>query len=200
MAEQRSETNRDRVRRLLWQPLEALGLKRPRRMTLGALEAMQIDLADKLAWMSDDGLDLLADTVERLAGGPLKDEWPSAATVMNFARRIEPQREPEPRIVRSWMGSAAGRAAWNSDHEHGPDLAVELLAHLRRRRLPPTEFDMTTLRQRAADVARDVRLARGRVQRGVATDDDLRMIAARERMRDEARALVSGGEATDAAA
>jgi len=192
MDEQRAETNRGRVRRILWQPLEDLGMKRARKQTETARQEMKDRVADWLVWMSDEGLEVLTETVERHARGALGNEWPSEITMRSFARGIE--REPEPRLVRSWMASAAGRAAW----EQSPVLAVAVHAYLAAKRRPPNDWDMRGLEREARERAADDARARDRVRTGRATDDDRRMIAALERRVAEVKAIVFG-EAADAA-
>ncbi|MGV6848566.1 MAG: hypothetical protein ACWA5A_09325 [Marinibacterium sp.] len=161
-----TETNRDRIRRLLFEPLD-FRLKRgsdPDRH-----KARLDQLADDLAYMTDDHLDALRRVMEIRGEGKGRDLWPSLTSFRGMAQVICPRPLIEMPNLRRYLASAAGRAAL----EKGT--LVEVFEFFERRRHPPIEpGHMRTVRDKARENARRlVRLAELRKYGGGLTSDDV---------------------------
>ena len=106
-----SETKRDRVRRLLLDPLDALGF-RFQRGTDPEEGRRRLDrLADDLAYMGDENLRRLFEAMRTKGEGKSRDFWPSHAAFIALAQIAQPRPLEEMPGLASWFGSAAGRAA-----------------------------------------------------------------------------------------
>ncbi|PYE80828.1 hypothetical protein [Pseudoroseicyclus aestuarii] len=102
------ETKRDRVRRLLLQPLEF----RSKRGTDAAAARQMLDgLADELAYMTDDNLVALRGMLASKGEGSSRCFWPSPASFRAYAEMVQPRPLDEvPALVR-WFRSIEGPRA-----------------------------------------------------------------------------------------
>lgn len=188
---------RTRVRELLIKPLEARGLKRKRGAKADDHAKAVERLVERLAYMTPGGLRALAEVVERLADGPLRNEWPAELTVVRFADGIEKAPPPSDRLLTSYMRSAAGRAAW----AESPFLASELARYLVKLRRPPMDSAWPAMRGRAAERAREIGAAERREADGRDGEGDRQDLAAWRVAKARVQALVfDGQEAKDEAA
>ena len=146
--EERAITGRAAVRALFIQPLQGDGLRRLPGETVDAHEAFLARLIERLAYLDPAMLITLREIVLGLAEGPRHDRWPAFATIVNLAARLRQPPDDERHIMTSWLRSVEGPRALEGGY------LVELHSHLRRSPIPPGPFDMSKIRERAADNAR----------------------------------------------
>lgn len=156
MEGQELKEGKERVRQYLIEPLERIGMVRKRRCSAEKHQAMLGSLEARLAYMSADRLQGLAETVERNAGGAMKHEWPAEVSIMNWARRLQAPPASESRLVRSYLQSGAGDAAVAGGY------VVELFYHLKKYGAPPNDYSTREIRRdaqgnqrRLANIERD---------------------------------------------
>ncbi|WP_197919326.1 hypothetical protein [Thiosulfatihalobacter marinus] len=156
-----------RVKKLLIEPLENLGLGRPTTVNKAGYEAMVRTLCQLLAGKDADHLEALRDWAAANAGGPQRDRVPIAAKIIEQSRRIAPPRQtgdasPLLRAIFSAeLGQRAIREGW----------APELLYWLRSRpeggRQWPSSYAISQIKKNAYDPMRrlddiEMRLSEGR--------------------------------------
>lgn len=149
------EAGRERVRERVIVPLARLGLRKRRGQTAADLAAVLEELCARLAYLSEGGCETLRETVLRLAGGERRNLWPEAATILNVAAQIEPPPDTVSPLVRSWLGSAAGRRAW----ARGPEHALALRRYLKRYGPPQADAAAAVIAADAADMRARVEAA-----------------------------------------
>lgn len=155
------KTGKALVKATLIDPLIVRGMKRKAGQNVAAFEAMQESLQARLAYMSRGNLIVLAEMVERLAGGKLQDTWPSEITICNLARKLQEPVASESRMVRSYLQSGAGKAALAGGY------LVELFNYLKRYGMPPTnDYAFAMLREKGQESARRRALVAERIERG----------------------------------
>lgn len=141
-------------------------------------------LAARLAYMSADKLQDLAEVVAVYGGGKRKDQWPSDLSICNWARSLQKPPISESRLVRSYIQSAAGRAAIDGGY------VVELFDHLKRYGAPPDAYAFSMIRQEAdRNRGRCARIDRER-ERGVAGLADLNWLERQDAIRARCMAIV----------
>lgn len=116
-------------------------------MSVAEHEAFLRRLEVRLGYLDADQLVALGAVIEANAGGAGRNVWPAEISIANWAATLQPPPEGEDRLVVSWLGSAAGLRAW----EEGPEVAMALRRHLRRKRRPPGPHDMAAIRETAGD-------------------------------------------------
>lgn len=195
----RCESGPARVRRVLIAPLERDGLRRSRRATVEDHAAFLHRLEERLAYLDEDKLAVLAEIVARLGQGPARDEWPTLVVIASVAADLAPPPDEDGRLVVSWMASAAGREAW----AEAPEVAVALAKHLRRVGMPPKEFHWVAIRREAAEWRRRADVLAERRRSGWETGpEDAAFLKGLDAARERTRRLVfpaaggdgSGGE------
>ena len=161
MDERAQKDGEKRVRHLLIDQLERLGLMRPAGMAKPAFEAMQDELCQRLAYMTADGLGALAEDMAGRGGGKERDRFPLAARVLERARVIEaPQADASP-LIRKVFAARLGEAAL------AQGFAPELMRWLRSNRQWPSSFVVNGIRDGARENLRraeDLRATQGRGQ------------------------------------
>ena len=165
-AASRTQSGRARVRARLLAPLD--GLPRPKGAS-AADHAKDIEhLVGKLAYMSEDALDGLAELILRQPG----HRWPALGLVRSWAYAIEAPPPGVSDYATSIIRSVMGRTAWDGGY------AVELLRHARKAGPPPGAYFIDKLRDEAHWNRR--RLADLRAQRevGRCSEAELRWLAA----------------------
>lgn len=193
--EEHDDHGRAAVRVHLFDRLDAAGLVRGKKGgTVADHAAMRARLADWLAYMSADNLRTLADLLIDLAAGPLRNEWPSEATVRNTAQTLQRKPATEKRIVTSWLASVEGPMALAQGIE------VELFQFLRTHGRPPGGFDKTQMAERARENARAVERLQDRAERGTITPEERGWLERYLRDRAEVRGIIESGQARRAAA
>lgn len=146
------------VWRIVIGPLLGMGLRKPKSRSVEDQAEFLARLDRRLGYLSDAALDALAEVIRRGAVGDARNVWPDEVSILNWATAIEAPPDCESRLVISYLGSAAGRRAW----EEAPEVAVALRAHLRRFGRPPLgDYDWEKIRGRADSWRRDMeRIAR----------------------------------------
>ena len=178
--------DRARVKALLVERLDQAGMARRRGVSAAAHEQWTARLCDQLAYMTDENLMTLAETLIDNAPGGV---WPSEIVIRQFARALQEAPAVERRIISSWLASVEGPKAEAGGH------LVELFRWLDRHGRPPLAMDMVTIRERAQANARRVEIVRDRIARGVAVQEDRDWLVHYLRDRDQAQALVDAGRA-----
>ncbi len=175
---------REMVRRVLFEPLDGLGLVRGRNLGAAVWTAERGQLAGRLAYLTEVELVALREGVLELAqrtGGA----WPRGVHILQLAHAL---RRPPPSFsekVTSYMASAAGRRALAEGY------AGVLLSWLRDHPGVPTAYVLDTLRGQALDERRELDRLVARRELGVALcAEDVARLAAHARREEVARALV----------
>ncbi|MBC7154571.1 MAG: hypothetical protein H5U19_08170 [Rhodobacteraceae bacterium] len=145
MEGQELKDGKARVRTILTGPLARGGMVRKRGVSVEDHERFLSRLEARLSYMADDRLSALAEVIERLAGGPMKNIWPAEVSIMNWARDLQEVPASESRLVRSYLQSAAGDAAMSGEW------LVELFLHLKRTGTPPNDYAMKCIRDEAME-------------------------------------------------
>lgn len=126
--ETHAETKRDRVRRLL---LDPLGFRHPRSMDEAAGRKFLDRLADELSYMADDRLSALRDMMRSQGQGSARNQWPDHASFIGFAEVVQPRPLEELPALLRWFGSVEGpRAAADGQ-------LVETWEYIRKKKVPP---------------------------------------------------------------
>lgn len=162
---QTAETNRDRVRRLV---LEPLGFRHPRKVGEAEGRAALDAIADDLAWLSDDHLRALVDVMRSKGEGSSRDFWPSRAAFVGCAEWLSPRPLEMCDALVRWFRSVEGpRAA-------AEGTLVETWLWFERHKRPPlSPLERKRIADEAAAAQRRLILIgeRERDGRGVAAED-----------------------------
>lgn len=177
------DEGKERVRKHLIEPLELLQLRRPRKVTQAAQSEMIDQIVNLLAWLPEGDLVALREQILMLAGGPLKNEWPSGATVLNLSRQFGEPPASDSEMVVSFMRSNAGTQAARGGYW------VELYLRLKDGKPPRGKYDYDRLRESASDNRR--RRQRLNDNPGSVGTSDERWLHWYQRVADRARALLS---------
>ena len=166
----KSETKRDRVRRLFIDPLtEGLGFRKPATVIQAKHEDNLISICDELGYMSDQGFARLRDLMRGKGDGKGRDAWPPIARILHWAEMVEPRPiETLPNVLR-WFRSAAGKDARNAGR------LVEEFQFWEKHKFPPVASGARKMVAEAAERnQRRATLAEDRIRRGVDPSDDER--------------------------
>jgi hypothetical protein len=182
----------ERVKERLVQRLDRLGLARPSGVAASAWDAARAEIAARLAYMSADALDGLAEEVEAQAGAQARGgvaRWPAPVHLLARAAVIEPPPVADSPLIRRLFahpdGQRAVLAGW------GP----ELLAWVRKARQWPGQYQLSQIEAEAAPSVRrladlELRGARGEDLRADEADWVARRRAAMARCLDLSRSGV----------
>ncbi|WP_370045502.1 MULTISPECIES: hypothetical protein [Salipiger] len=181
----KTETKRDRVRRILIHPLTEWGFRKPGNVTEEKHGKFLVDLADGLAYLSDEQLERLREFLKTKGEGKDRRGWPRMATITPLAEAVAPRPLEEVPAIASWFGSARGPKAL----EEGTLVAeFQFLTALKR---PPLhDGDWRRIRERAAEHDSNKRVREDRVRRGVADHDDRQWLAWYAKLEARAMALL----------
>lgn len=134
---EKTETKRDRVRRLLIHPLEKDGMRKRHRTPDEVHRAFLDRIADTLSYMSDVNLGLFHKILVSKGEGAEKHFWPSYVTIRGWAEQIDPRPlDHEPEIL-SWFRSKAG------PHALAADCHVEQYKFIQKKKRPPMAQETT---------------------------------------------------------
>lgn len=103
-----TETKRDRVRRLLIDPLARDGMRFKAQVSPEDQRKRLDRMADDLTYMSDANLSRLRITLSTKGDGAKGDFWPRRVTVLKFANMAQHRPIEDIPGFRSWFASAAG--------------------------------------------------------------------------------------------
>ena len=187
MDDQATETKRARVRRLLIEPLEALGFRRGAKMTPDVFKKKMGRLLDDLAYLSDDSLAVLYEAVHTKGQGRNRDVWPQWATFYGFAELIEPRPVAELPALLRWFRSVEGPKALHAG------TLVETWQYFQRYKRPPKIAAGQINAAAVANQSRAIRI-REREQRGSAQPDDVLWLRWYERRLAYCEAIVRGDD------
>ena len=165
--EEATETKRDRVRRLLIDPLKADGFRFARGVTAEDAKTRLDRLADDLAYLKDDGLDALRVSLRTKGEGAARCFWPAPATVLGLAESFQRRPLDELPALLRWFASAAGGAAVLGDR-----LVAEYWFWTMHKRPPVKPMDKKVVADKAEEWRRRVELAKDRIARGHTMPDD----------------------------
>ncbi|MGR3376044.1 hypothetical protein [Salipiger abyssi] len=163
----KAETKRDRVRRLLIHPLAEWGFRKPGDVREDRHAKFLTDLADALAYLDDDKLVTLRETLKYRGEGRDRRGWPRMATIATLAEALAPRPLEEIPVIASWFGSARGPKA----REEGT-LVAEFLYLTKFKRPPLNDGDWRMVRGKAQALDSDFRVKSDRERRQVASEDD----------------------------
>jgi hypothetical protein len=152
------ETKRDRVRRLL---IEPLGFRKPGAMSAEACGEMLVKVCDELAYLSDEGLARVEEALRCRGTGKDRNGWPDLATFRAYAELAEPRPIEELPALRRWFGSVEGPRAI----EEGT--LVETWSFFLRHKRPPAQpQDKRVIAERASANRRRLELVDDRRKHG----------------------------------
>lgn len=147
VAEVRAVEGKKAVRLYLIERLEAAGLVRTSKQSKEAFDAGKAALAARLAYMTADGLQLLADTIIESWTGR---DWPTEKFFIQAARNIEPPPVTDNRALATYLVSAEGpKAVLRGD-------LVEIYRFCRDKRRPPHSWEMQAVAEDARANARQL--------------------------------------------
>ncbi|WP_339112915.1 hypothetical protein [Thioclava sp. GXIMD2076] len=155
---QQLENNRARVRRILFEPV---GFRFKRGMDAEAQAKYFAELADYMAYMSDESLKVLRDFMIQLGQGPKRDQWPEPVTMRVWAERAHPRPLHELSCLVSWFSSVEGPAAVLSG------TLVETWDYLEQHKVPPATDGA---RRRVREEAREHHSRLERIEERIALD------------------------------
>lgn len=144
-AQEGQKARRDRVRRVLIEPLLDMGLRKPKARSAEDQAAFLARVERRLAYLGEGHLATLVEVVARNGDGAQHNVWPAEASIVAWAAILEPPPDEDSRLVRSYLGSAAGVRAWGE----APAVAVALRRYLREHGRPPRECDWAGIREQA---------------------------------------------------
>ncbi|WP_226550836.1 hypothetical protein [Celeribacter naphthalenivorans] len=182
---QQVESGRARVKRVLISPLEAGGMGRKRGVSAADHEKTLEKIADRLSYMTEDGLKGLAMYLIRMAGE--KNAWPQLNIVLRAAWSMEAPPPRDNDFLLSLMRSRAGEAALTGGY------ALQLYAAARKLGPPPSKYEVLRLREKAQGDRDRKRLIEDRIKRGIVTEAERGWLEGYLRMSDEAEALIREG-------
>lgn len=158
------ETKRDRVRRLL---LDPLGFRFPKGTDPEEAKKVLNRIADDLAYMADERLRALRDMMASKGQGTARNFWPDHASFIGFAELVEPRPVAELPALLSWFGSVEGPAAMKAG------ILVETWQFIERRKKPPvTAQERALVAEQSAVNARRLTIIEERRRDGRAIDAD----------------------------
>ncbi|EPX82085.1 hypothetical protein [Salipiger mucosus] len=157
-----TETKRDRVRRLLIEPLQAHGMRFPKAMPEAEKRRALDSIADQVAYMSDRGLTVLAECLRTKGEGSAKDFWPSLASITTYAHSFEPRPLNErPELLR-WFASRAGPDALQAGRH-----VAEYLWWQKKGHPPLTDRDKALVREKSREMADKALRVQERIDRSL---------------------------------
>lgn len=174
-----------RVLEHLIDPLNAIGMVRKKGMTLETHKSVLDSIAARLAYMETNFLQALAEVVEAHAVGPDKDQWPSVTNITGWARSLQQPPASESRLVRSFLQSAPGRRAVDGGY------IVELRKFLKKHGCPPSDFNMTHIRNEADENSRQRMRIKENINVGRATDQERQWLDAWQKAEDTCMVIIS---------
>jgi len=176
-----------RVRAVLIEGLERLGLTRPSRLTLAQYRAMTDEICAKLAYMSEANLQALAEIAAARPGGKDRSQMPIGAQLLDWAATLQEPGTGASPLTRAVFAHETGRRAV------AEGWAPELLAEVRRQRLFPKGYALARIEAAAGPAQRQARLISERQARGEAIPGpQLAWLSERRAVTAQCRAIAEG--------
>lgn len=157
-----TESKRDRVRRLLLDPLADHGFHFKRGVTEDEAKAKLAQIADDLAYMSDDGLRAMFLSMRSKGGGSNRDFWPTRASFVGFAEAFEKSPLEEAPALLRWFASVEGPKAVQA----GTHVA-QYLFWSKNKRPPASVHDWRLVRDHAERMAERAMRVQDKLDRNV---------------------------------
>lgn len=165
--DEKRESQRGRVRRLLLEPLQDLGFRFKKGTPDDKAARRLTSLCDDLSYLSDESLQRLKLAMRDKGEGSARCFWPERATFIAFAQMVQERRiEDMPGMV-SWFASAAGAAAVAGDR-----LVAEYRWWNSKHRPPMNEREKWLIDQKAKEFRSREEGIRDRMRRNVPVDMD----------------------------
>lgn len=179
------EKGKRRVREILIEPLNAMGMVKKSSVPVAAHAAALEQLESLAAYLPAEDLEVLRGEVMLRAGGKDHDQWPPVINIMKLARAILEPPKSDSQMVASVIGSSMGkRAARNG-------WLVELYRFMKREgRVPQNEYEQRQLLKISEDNRRKVINARAARDAGRAVSDDLQFLSRYEQDKERAETLL----------
>ncbi len=175
---------KERVKKHLIDPLNAIGMVRKKGMTIDTHQSVMDGLMARLSYMDEGFLYALAEVVETHAGGPDKDHWPALTLITGWARALQEPPPSESRLVRSFLQSAPGQRAVDGGY------IVELRAFLKRNGRPPGDYDMKQILDNASRNSGQRARIEENVNAGRASDQDRQWLEGWRKAHDTCMAII----------
>lgn len=137
-----------RVRDLLIDPLERLGLMKPAGQSKAQFDAMKEEICQRLAYMGDVNLGGLCEELQGCGGGKDRDRFPLATVVLPLAMKHQPPKGDASPLMRAVFAHAEGEKALAAGY------APELMKWLRDNRKFPGAFVIGQIADMGRDAAR----------------------------------------------
>jgi len=157
-----TETGRDRIRRLLLDPLAARGFRFPKGTPPEEQTKRLNDIAASMAYLSDESLRRLEQGMRAKGQGSAKCFWPDLATFDGYAEVCEPRPLSQMRALVRWFRSVAGTQAL-----HANRLVAEYEFWTEKKRPPRSHIERQMIDRNAADYASKAERVRDRIRRGL---------------------------------
>lgn len=160
----RPETQRGRVRRLL---LDPLGFRFKRGTDAATAQARLDQIADDVAYLTDDQLQVLEGMLRTKGQGADRAFWPEAATFRGFAEIIHPRSIEDVPALRRWFASVEGPKA------QAEGTLVETAAYFEHYKVPTAKPGARkAIADRAAQNQRRLTIVAERRAAGLVNDPD----------------------------
>lgn len=182
-----AENKRARVRRLLIEPLEALGMRRGAKMPADVFKTKMNSMIDALTYMSDQRLAVLFEMLKTKGEGRSHDLWPSPATILGIAEFVQPRPIQELPNLLSWFRSVEGPKCLEAG------TLVETWQYFQRNKRPPIHAKQQ-IEVSAKRHQHRCQLTRERMGRGTADPDDIRWLQRYEQRQAYCRTIVLGDD------
>jgi hypothetical protein len=137
-----------RVRGLVVEPLQVLGLGKPSTMSKELFAKMLDEMCAMLAYMTLDSLEQLKDAVAARPAGPNKDRFPILNKILPMAFEIQEPEDTGSPLVRNVFAHEIGRAALRDGY------APELLKAVKADRKFPSMWRIKNVRETAEENVR----------------------------------------------
>lgn len=157
-----TESKRDRVRRLLLDPLADHGFRFKRGVTEDDARTKLAQIADDLAYMSDAGLKAMFQSMRLKGEGSSRDFWPSRAAFLGLAEALEKSPLEEAPALLRWFASVEGPKALQ-----GQTHVAQYLFWSKHKRPPVSVHDWRSVREHADRMADRAMRVKDKMDRGV---------------------------------
>lgn len=162
-----TESKRDRVRRLLLDPLADHGFRFKRGVTDDDAKSKLAQIADDLAYMSDAGLKAMFQSMRLKGEGSSRDFWPSRAAFLGLAEALEKSPLEEAPALLRWFASVEGPKALQAKTH-----VAQYLFWSKNKRPPASVHDWRSVRDHAERMAERAMRVQDKLDRGVAPYPD----------------------------
>lgn len=165
MAEDHEETGRERVRRVLINPLLRQGMRKQTRMSEPDYSDMLVRLSEKLSHLGEADLRGLVPWVTRFAKGKERNQWPDEVGIVAQGYALQPPPPRKNEFVISVLRSRAGARA--RDMGYLPELYMAIAQFG-----PPfSKYSIDRMEREAAENRAELGRVSKLIDRGTATQE-----------------------------